>query len=205
MVVPVLESTHAYNMCSTRPLYFLLLSFALLFSCKSVEVFKEKTELPIQKYYASFVLVNQELGMESFSNPQIDEQFKKALIAQLAAAGMVYDAQQPELVIRYHTNEDSRQRERVDNRNPFPLWGMRMYDPWLFNPMLGDMRPRVSTANYELLQVIVDFIDPKEDKYLMTLTAVTEVTNPKTKSKVALKALKEATATFLQLNHPNTN
>lgn len=205
MVVPVLESTRSYNMRSTRDLNFLLLSFALLFSCKSVEVFKEKTELPIQKYYASFVLVNKELDMQAFSDPLIDEQLKEALIAQLTAAGMVYDAKQPELVIRYNSNEDPRQRERVNNMNTFPLWGMRMYDPWLFNPMLGDMRPRVSTSNYELLQVIVDFIDPKEDKYLMTLTAVTEVTNPKTKPKVALKALKEATTTFLQLNHPNAN
>ena len=39
----------------------------------------------------------------------------------------------------------------------------------------------------------------------MTLTAVTEVTNTKTKSKVALKALKEANKTFLQLNLPNAN
>ena len=89
--------------------------------------------------------------------------------------------------------------------NPYPFWGMRMYDPWMFNPMQGGLRPRVSTSNYELLQVIVDFIDPQADEYLMTLTAVTEVTNPKTKHKVALKALKEATATFVQLNLPKSN
>jgi hypothetical protein len=134
-----------------------------------------------------------------------DEQVKEALIIQLTDAGMVYDAKQPELVIRYHSNEDPRQRERVNTMNPYPFWGMRMYDPWLFNPMLGDMRPRVSTSSYELLQVIVDFIDPKEDKYLMTLTAVTEVANPKSKPKVTLKALKEANKTFLQLNLPNAN
>jgi hypothetical protein len=170
-----------------------------------VEVFKEKTEFPIRKYYASFVLINKELNMQAFTDPLLDEQVKEALIAQLTNAGMVYDAKQPELVIRYHSNEDSRQRERVNAINPYPFWGMRMYDPWLFNPMLGNMQPRVGTSNYELLQVIVDFIDPKVDKYLMTLTAVTEVTNTKTKSKVALKALKEANKTFLQLNLPNAN
>lgn len=188
-----------------RRLYFLLLSFSLLFSCKSVEVFKEKTELPIQKYYASFVLVNKELEMAGFADPLLDEQIKEALITQLTASGMVYDTKQPELVIRYHSNEDLRQRERVNSMNPYPFWGMRMYDPWMFNPMQGGMRPRVSTSNYELLQVIVDFLDPQADKYLMTLTAVTEVTNPKTKHKVALKALKEATATFVQLNLPKSN
>jgi hypothetical protein len=170
-----------------------------------VEVFKEKTELPIRKYYGSFVLVNKELDMQAFSDPLLDEQAKEALITQLTDAGMVYDAKQPELVIRYHSNEDPRQRERVNTMNPYPFWGMRMYDPWLFNPMLGDMRPRVSTSSYELLQVIVDFIDPKEEKYLMTLTAVTEVANPKSKRKVTLKALKEANKTFLQFNLPNVN
>ena len=188
-----------------RHLYLLLLSSALLISCKSVEVFKEKTELPIRKYYGSFVLVNKELDMQAFSDPLLDEQAKEALITQLTDAGMVYDAKQPELVIRYHSNEDPRQRERVNTMNPYPFWGMRMYDPWLFNPMLGDMRPRVSTSSYELLQVIVDFIDPKEEKYLMTLTAVTEVANPKSKRKVTLKALKEANKTFLQFNLPNVN
>ena len=201
----MLEGKHSLNMPLKRHIFTLLLCFALLVSCKSVEVFKEKTELPIRKYYASFVLVNKELDMQAFTDPLLDEQVKEALIAQLTEAGMVYDAKQPELVIRYHSNEDPRQRERVNTMNPYPFWGMRMYDPWLFNPMLGDMRPRVSTSNYELLQVIVDFIDPKEEKYLMTLTAVTEVTNPKTKPKVALKALKEATVTFLNLNLPNAN
>jgi hypothetical protein len=192
-------------MPSKLHVFTLLLCFALLVSCKSVEVFKEKTELPIRKYYASFVLVNKELDMQAFTDPLLDEQVKEALITQLMDAGMVYDAKKPELVIRYHSNEDPRQRERVNGMNPYTFWGMRMYDPWLFNPMLGDMRPRVSTSNYELLQIIVDFIDPKEEKYLMTLTAVTEVTNPKTKPKVALKALKEATVTFLNLNLPNAN
>jgi len=192
-------------MPSKHHVCILLLSFVLLVSCKSVEVFKEKTEFPIRKYYASFVLINKELNMQAFTDPLLDEQVKEALIAQLTNAGMVYDAKQPELVIRYHSNEDSRQRERVNAINPYPFWGMRMYDPWLFNPMLGNMQPRVGTSNYELLQVIVDFIDPKVDKYLMTLTAVTEVTNTKTKSKVALKALKEANKTFLQLNLPNAN
>ena len=201
----MLEGKHSLNMPLKRHICTLLLCFALLVSCKSVEVFKEKTELPIRKYYASFVLVNKELDMQAFTDPLLDEQVKEALIAQLTEAGMVYDAKQPELVIRYHSNEDPRQRERVNGMNPYPFWGMRMYDPWLFNHMLGNMRPQVSTSNYELLQVIVDFIDPKEEKYLMTLTAVTEVTNPKTKPKVALKALNEATVTFLNLNLPNAN
>ena len=45
------------------------------------------------------------------------------------------------------------------------------------------------TTNYELVQVIVDFIDPKEDKFLMTLTGVTEVSSPKTKDNKVLKTV----------------
>jgi hypothetical protein len=55
-----------------------------------------------------------------------------------------------------------------------------------------------------LLQVIVDVIDPKQDKYLMTLTGVTEVATPKSKIKITLKALEKTTNTFLEfLFQPN--
>jgi hypothetical protein len=55
-----------------------------------------------------------------------------------------------------------------------------------------------------LLQVIVDVIDPKQDKYLMTLTGVTEVATPKGKTKITLKALEKTTNTFLEfLFQPN--
>ena len=175
----------------------------MLFSCSSIEVFKENTEIPIRKSYKSFVIVNKELGMQGFSDPKIDEMIKSDLQSQLELAGMIYDAKQPDLVIRYHSNEDARQKEIVNNMNPYPFWGYRIYDPWFFNPYNLNNRPRVSTSNYELLQVILDFIDPIQDKYLMTLTAVTEVSNPKSKPKLALKSLKSATDTFINLNQPN--
>ncbi|MFL0683064.1 uncharacterized protein DUF4136 [Algoriphagus aquaeductus] len=180
---------------------FLILTLAFLaVSCSSVEVFKENTEIPIRKPYRSFVIVNKELEMQSFSDQLIDEMVKYELQKQLEAAGMVYDAKQPDLVIRYHSNEDLRQREIVNQMNPYPFWGYRIYDPWFFNPYSMNNRPRVSTSNYELLQVILDFIDPVQDKFLMTLTAVTEVTNPKNKPKRTLKSLKSATDTFIQQN-----
>ncbi|MFN3761024.1 MAG: DUF4136 domain-containing protein [Algoriphagus aquaeductus] len=180
---------------------FLILTLAfLVVSCSSVEVFKENTEIPIRKPYRSFVIVNKELEMQSFSDQLIDEMVKYELQKQLEAAGMVYDAKQPDLVIRYHSNEDLRQREIVNQMNPYPFWGYRIYDPWFFNPYSMNNRPRVSTSNYELLQVILDFIDPVQDKFLMTLTAVTEVTNPKNKPKRTLKSLKSATDTFIQQN-----
>jgi hypothetical protein len=194
-------SLHFLMRMNLKSALLLTLSFVLA-SCSSIEVFKENTEIPIRKNYKTFVIVNKELGMQGFSDPYIDELIKIELQNQLEAVGMIYDAKQPDLVIRYHSNEDPRQKEIVNTMNPYPFWGYRIYDPWFFNPYNLNNRQRLSTTNYELLQVILDFLDPVQDKYLMTLTAVTEVTSPKSKPKLALKSLKSATETFINLNQP---
>ena len=193
-----------FTSMKTVPIYVFLL-VALLFSCNSAEVFVENREIPFQKRYQSFVLVNKELGIPGFADPKLDQQVLEALEAQLLAAGLVYDAKQPDLVIRYHSNEDPRQRERVNTMNPYPFWGMRMYDPWLFNPMMRNYRSTVTTTKYELLQVILDIIDPIQEKSLMTLTGVTEVSSPKSKAKITLKALEKTTNTFLEFNFTQNN
>jgi hypothetical protein len=51
-----------------------------------------------------------------------------------------------------------------------------------------------------LLQVILDVIDPEQDKYLMTLTGVAEVSQPKSKPKITLKVVEKTANTFLQYN-----
>ena len=198
-----MKSVPLSNM-KTVPIYIFLL-VALLFSCNTAEIFVENREIPFQKTYQSFVLVNKELGIPGFSDPKLDQQVQEALEAQLLAAGLVYDAKKPDLVIRYHSNEDLRQRERVNTMNPYPFWGMRMYDPWLFNPMMGNFRPQVTTTKYELLQVILDIIDPNQEKSLMTLTGVTEVSSPKSKAKITLNALEKTTNTFLEFNFTEKN
>jgi len=145
------------------------------------------------------------LGILGFKDQLLDQKVQLALEAQLVDAGLVYDAKQPDLVIRYYSNEDLRQRERVNTMNPYSFWGMRMYDPWSFNPMMGNLRSPVTRTNYELLQVILDVIDPAQDKYLMTITGVTEVTSSKSKSRIALKALEKTTDTFIQVNLTQKN
>ena len=198
-----MKSIPSPNM-KTASLYVFFL-VGLLFSCNSAEIFVENREIPFQKRYQSFVLVNKELGIPGFSDPKLDLQVQEALETQLLAAGLVYDSKQPDLVIRYHSNEDPRQRERVNTMNPYPFWGMRMYDPWLFNPMMRNYSSTVTTTKYELLQVILDIIDPNQEKSLMTLTGVTEVTSPKSKSKITLKALEKTTNTFLEFNYTQKN
>jgi hypothetical protein len=184
---------------------FTLLAVSLLCSCNSAEVFVENREIPFQKKYESFVVVNKELGIPGFVDPKLDQKVQEALEAQLLAAGLVYDSKNPDLVIRYHSNEDLRKRERVNTMNPYPFWGMRMYDPWLFNPMMGNFRSTVTTTKYELLQVILDVIDTSQEKSLMTLTGVTEVTSPKSKEKITLKTLEKTTNTFLEFNFTQKN
>ena len=181
-------------------LIFCLCSIVLLSACNAIEVFVENKEIPFQKTYTSFVLVNKELGIQGFEDSDLDKQVQLELEAQLVAAGLVYDAKQPDLVIRYHSNEDLRQRESVNTMNSYPFWGMRMYNPWLFNPMMGNSRPQVTTTKYALLQVIIDVIDPEQDKYLMTLTGVAEVSQPKSKPKITLKVVEKTANTFLQYN-----
>lgn len=168
-------------------------------SCSSIDIFKENAEIPIRKPYQTFVIINQEVDMRGFSSQFIDEQVQIKLQEELEKSGMVYDKEQPDVVIRYTSNEDRRQRTSSNYSNPYPYWGYRVWDPWAasryMNPNYG-----TKTTNYELLQVIVDFIDPKQDKFLMTLTGVTEVTSPKTKSKRVLSTVDRILDTFIAEN-----
>ena len=69
--------------------------------------------------------------------------------------------------------------------------------------MMRNYSSTVRTSNYELLQVILDIIDPKADKYVMMITAVTEVSQPKNKPKLTIQALHKATTSFVITNAPN--
>jgi hypothetical protein len=189
------------------PAIALLLLLLTLFhsSCASIDVFKENAEIKIRKPYQSFVIINQEVGMRGFSSQVTDAQVQIQLQEALEAHGLVYDKIHPDLVIRYTSNEDPREREIVNNYNPYPFWGYRVWDPWLYNPNFYNNSRRNSTSSYELVQVIIDFIDPKEDKFLMTLTGVTEVSSPKSKNNRILKTTNKVIERFIQELESITN
>jgi len=174
-----------------------LFIFVLLSSCATIDVFKENAELKIKKPYLSFVIINQEVGMKGFASQFIDAQVQIRLQEALEAQGMVYEKIKPDLIIRYTSNEDPRQRDVVNNFNPYPFWGYRVWDPWMYNPNMYNNMSRNSTSSYELIQVIVDFIDPLQDKFLMTLTGVTEVSSPKTKDNKILKTTDKIIERFI--------
>lgn len=144
--------------------------------------------MPIRKPYQSFVIINQEIGMPGFSSQFIDQQVQIHLQEGLEEKGLVYDKEEPDLVIRYTSNEDPRKRTSTNYSNPYPFWGTRVWDPWVASRYMNS-NYGTKTTSYELVQVIVDFIDPKEDKFLMTLTGVTEVSTPKTKDNKVLKTV----------------
>ena len=114
--------------------------------------------------------------------------------SNLEKLGLVYEKEKPELIIRYTSNEDLRQKEIF--YDPYPFWGRRIWDPWMYNPMFFNPRNMPTSKNYELMQVVVDFIDPKNDKMLMRLTAVSEVSSPKEKKKKVLKSVEKIIQTY---------
>ncbi|PRY90637.1 DUF4136 domain-containing protein [Mongoliibacter ruber] len=171
----------------------LFLSVLALSSCSSIEMFKEKTEFAPYKKYSTFAILNKEFDQKGFNDPFLDALVLDGLEFLLAEQGLVYDANEPEIILRYTSNEDPRQKEIVNNR--MPMWGFRVWDPWMYDPRFMNQSP-VSTKNYELLQLIVDFIDPKNDKMLMRLTAVSEVTSVKDKRKKVKKSVQKVVETY---------
>lgn len=174
---------------------FVVITFSIfLSSCSSIELFKERTEIRPYKDYTSFVIVNKEVGSNSFNDEMVDARIINELEVQMKALGLIYSQQSPDLVLRYTSNEDPRQREIYNNQ--FPMWGMRVWDPWMYDPRFMGRQNMVNTKNYELIQLIVDFIDPKQDKMLITITAVSEASSPKVKNKNLIKSAKKVVEAY---------
>lgn len=172
---------------------FILLVALVVTSCSSIEIFKENTQIPIQKTYSSFVIMNEEVDMNGFSSETIDKEVQILLHEYLEQNGLIYDRQDPDLLIRYSSNENKRERNVGAFPSHYPsYWGYSVWDPWSYRN-----QNNLKNSEYELLQVIVDFIDPHAEKTLMTLTGVTEVDNPKSKGKKALKTTEKIISYFL--------
>lgn len=177
---------------NTKISFFILI---FLSSCSTIEIFKEKTEFAPYKEYKSFVITNKEIGHRGFNDAYLDAVVSEHLQYLLEEQGLKYERDSPDLVIRYTSNEDMRQKEVYNYR--YPMWGGRVWDPWIHDPRFLNQQNLVSTRNYQLMQIMVDFIDPKKDKVLMQLTAVSEVVSgSKDKKKKALKSIEKITRTY---------
>lgn len=175
--------------------FYVLVLALLLSSCANIDIFKEKTEFKPYKRYNTFVIINQELNYQTFNDSFFDGMVSTTLQEYFEKQGMVYDRNNPELIIRFTSNEDKREREVFNNQ--FPMWGWRVWDPW-FDPFMMNRfnTPSVSTRNYELMQLIVDFIDPNKDKVLMRLTAVSEVGSLRDKKRKLLQSVEKVGKTY---------
>jgi hypothetical protein len=171
-----------------------ILLLFLLSACSSIEMFKENTEFKPYRRYKTFAILNKEVGHQGFNDSFLDAMVSSSLQKEFESMGLVYESENPELIIRYTSNEDLRQREVNNNR--YPMWGWRVWDPWMFDPMFNNRFNSVTTRNYQLLQLIVDYVDPQNDKMLMRLTAVSEVTNRKDKIKKLNKSVKAVSNTY---------
>lgn len=169
--------------------------FILFSSCSSIEIFKEKIEIKPYKEYGSFVILNREVGFKGFNDDLIDALVSDGLYQLFIDQGLVYERDNPDLIIRYSSNEDLREREVMNNM--YPMWGWRVWDPFFFDPRFNNNRGMYSTKNYELMQLIVDFIDTKNDKMLMQLTAVSEIHNPKDKKRKVRKSVEKVAETYI--------
>lgn len=170
------------------------ISMFLISSCSSIELFKERTEITSHEAYTSFAIVNKEINLKGFSDELIDAQVIYELEKQMKSLGLRYDVQSPDLLLRYSSNEDLRQRKGNDNQ--FPLMGMRLGDSWMYDPRYIGQQNFEKTKDYELIQLIVNFIDPKQDKMLMTITAVSEATSKKSKDKNLIKSAKKVVEAY---------
>lgn len=181
----------------------LVLSIFHLTSCASIEIFKENVEVKTPKNYQSFVIINKELGRNGFQDDFLDAIVMDQIQRQLEENGFTYEKENPDVLIRYTSNQDPRQKEVYNNR--YPMWGNRMWwDPWVYNPaMMNRQTTSSSTQSYELLQVIVDFIDPNSDKRIMTLTAVSESSNPKQRKNLVAKSTEKIINTYLKTVQSN--
>jgi hypothetical protein len=174
----------------------LILILFIISSCKSVEMFKEKTEFKPYNSYKTFAILNKEVGYKSFEDNFLDAMVSTRLQEEFEAIGLTYEKENPEIIIRFTSNEDPREKELYNNR--YPMWGGRIWDPWMFDPLFAQRQNYVTTKDYHLLQLIVDFIDPKKDQMLMRLTAVSETSSPKDKIKKLSKSVNSVTKSYVE-------
>lgn len=149
------------------------LSIVCVTACSPVKVYTEKSEFVKQRSYQTFAILNEIQGKAAFDSPIMEERLQSNLISGMEKRGYTYNADTPDLIIRYNTDVNRNQRVVYPSYGPWGMW-----NPWMWG---GHMMPEV--RSYDQGEVIVDFIDPHADKVIMRATAVGTVNNPNEKQK----------------------
>lgn len=151
----------------------LALSIVCVTACSPVKVYTEKSNFVEQRSYKTFAILNEVQGKAAFDSPIMEEKLQLNLISGMEKRGFTYNADRPDLIIRYNTDVNRNQRTIYPS---YGRWGM--WNPWMWG---GPMMPEV--RSYDQGEVIIDFIDPEVDRVIMRATAVGTVNNPNEKQK----------------------
>ena len=150
-------------------------------SCSPVRVFMEKNEVAGMDAYKTFYVINQYYDKDAFESPVLEENLQYRLSEGMSNMGFEENETNPDLIVRYNTNLTDRQKEVNNMPMMNPFFGSGMYNPYMMPYGMG--RSSYSVEKYDMGELVVDFIDTKNDKVVMRISAVGEITKPKQKTK----------------------
>lgn len=150
-------------------------------SCSPVKVYLEKNEIASTQEFRTFYVINEFYDKNAFDSPVLEENLQHSLTEGLKRIGFEPDDKQPDLIVRYNTILTDRKKEITTM--PMSPWGWGMYNPWMWGGPWGAGRGGYRVEKYDLGEVVVDFIDTRQDKVVMRISAVGEINKPNHKSR----------------------
>lgn len=160
---------------------FILAGLAV--GCSPVRVYMEKNEMARPDAFQTFFVISEYYNSQAFNSPVLEENLQKSLTEGMEKFGYQLDANKPDLIVRYNTILTDRKKEI--NNAPMGPWGWGM-NPWMWgNPwMMGPgMRGGYRVEKYDMGEIVVDFIDTRQDKVVMRISAVGEISKPEQRSR----------------------
>lgn len=161
----------------------LLVLAGVAVGCSPVKVYMEKNEMARPDAFQTFYVISEYYDAQAFNSPVLEENLQKRLTEGMEKFGYQLDAQKPDLIVRYNTILTDRKKEV--NSAPMGPWGWGMNpwmwgNPWMMGPGMGG---GFRVEKYDMGEVVVDFIDTRQDKVVMRISAVGEINKPEQRSK----------------------
>lgn len=155
----------------------------MIAACNPVKVYMEKNEMANPQAFRTFYVISEYYDAQAFESPVLEENLQKGLTEGMQKFGYELSSEKPDLIVRYNTILTDRKKEI----NSMPMgpygWGMNPWmwgNPWMMGP---GMRGGYRTEKYDLGELVVDFIDTRQDKVVMRISAVSEINKPDQKGK----------------------
>ncbi|WP_234364409.1 DUF4136 domain-containing protein [Lunatibacter salilacus] len=153
-------------------------------ACNPVKVYLEKNEMANPDAFNTFYVISQFYDTQAFNSPVLEENLQRSLTEGMERFGFEQNSEKPDLIVRYNTVLTDRKKEvNTMPMNPYGfgmnpwMWG----NPWMMGPGMRGGGYRVE--KYDLGELVVDFIDTRQDKVVMRISAVGEINKPDHKSK----------------------